>query len=130
MKELDDLIAEIVVDCHDEDECAEAFPTVLGDEISVPFETIFLGMPVEVIAVGTAEPTAGVAPGNVGPVNAVSGVVDGWSEWDRLFGLTKGSRNCDLRYGAPYRRLGSIPPSNPVVPDCALGALRLPITPV
>jgi len=61
VKELDDLIAEIVVDCHDEDECAEAFRTVLGDEIPVPFETIFLGMPVEVIAVGAGKAAGVVA---------------------------------------------------------------------
>ncbi|MGH3981926.1 MAG: hypothetical protein ACRDST_04330 [Pseudonocardiaceae bacterium] len=40
MRELDDLIAEIVVDCHDEDECMMAFCTALGDEIPVPFETV------------------------------------------------------------------------------------------
>ncbi|MGH3786088.1 MAG: hypothetical protein ACRDRG_05930 [Pseudonocardiaceae bacterium] len=60
MRELDDLIAEIVVDCHDEDECMMAFCTVLGDEIPVPFETVFLGIAVDVIAIG-----AGRAPGVV-----------------------------------------------------------------
>lgn len=60
MQELDELIAEIVVDCHDEDECMMAFCAVLGDEIPVPFETVFLGMPVDVIAIG-----AGRAPGVV-----------------------------------------------------------------
>ncbi|MGH3872580.1 MAG: hypothetical protein ACRDSR_13915 [Pseudonocardiaceae bacterium] len=60
MRELDDLIAEIVVDCHDKDECMMAFCTVLGDEILVPFETVFLGIPVDVITIG-----AGRAPGVV-----------------------------------------------------------------
>lgn len=60
MKELDELIAEIVVDCYDEDECMMAFCTVLGDEIPVPFETVFLGIPIDVIAIG-----AGRAPGVV-----------------------------------------------------------------
>jgi hypothetical protein len=54
------LIVEIVVDCYDEDECMMAFCTVLGDEIPVPFEVVFLGMPVDVIAIG-----AGWAPGVV-----------------------------------------------------------------
>jgi hypothetical protein len=58
VQELDELIAEIVVDCHDEDECMMAFRTVLGDEIPVPVETVLLGMLVEVIAIG-----AGRAPG-------------------------------------------------------------------
>jgi hypothetical protein len=52
VKELDDLIAKIVVDCYDEDECVGAFCAVLEDEIPVPFETVFLGIPVEVIAIG------------------------------------------------------------------------------
>lgn len=60
VKELDELIAEIVVDCYDEDECMTAFCTVLGDEIPVPFTTVFLGIPVDVIAIG-----AGRAPGVV-----------------------------------------------------------------
>lgn len=60
MKELDDLIAEIVVDCYDEDERMTAFCETFGDEIPVPFETHFLGMPIEVIAIGT-----GTAPGVV-----------------------------------------------------------------
>lgn len=58
VKELDELITEIVVDCYSEDECMTAFCTVLGDEIPLPCETVFLGMPVEVIAIGT-----GRAPG-------------------------------------------------------------------
>lgn len=58
MKELDDLIAEIIVDCHDEDECMLAFCDVVENEIPLPFETVFLGMPIEVIAIG-----AGQAPG-------------------------------------------------------------------
>lgn len=37
-----------------------AFCTVLGDEIPVPFDVVFLGMPVEVIAIG-----AGRTPGVV-----------------------------------------------------------------
>ncbi|MGH3621392.1 MAG: calcium-binding protein, partial [Sciscionella sp.] len=57
VQELDDLISEIVVDCYDEDECMMAFCTVLEDEIPLPFEIVFLGMPVEVIAIG-----AGLAP--------------------------------------------------------------------
>jgi cholesterol oxidase len=32
--------------------------------------------------------------------------------------------------GSPYRRVRPIPPSSPVVPESAIGALRLPITPV
>jgi cholesterol oxidase len=32
--------------------------------------------------------------------------------------------------GAPYARLAAVPPKNPVVPQAAPGALRLPITPV
>lgn len=61
MKELDELIAEIVVDCHDEDECMTAFCTVLEEEIPVPFETVFLGMPVEVIAIGEGRASGVVA---------------------------------------------------------------------
>lgn len=58
MTEPDDLIARFVVDCHDDDECMTAFCEVLGDEIAVPFDPTFLGMPVEVIAIGR-----GRAPG-------------------------------------------------------------------
>ncbi len=60
MQELDELIAEIVVDCYDDDERMVAFCTALEDEIPVPFETVFLGIPIEVIAIGT-----GRAPGVV-----------------------------------------------------------------
>lgn len=60
MREIDESIAEIVVDCYDEEECMTAFCTVLGDEIPVPFDVVFLGMPVEVIAIG-----AGRTPGVV-----------------------------------------------------------------
>jgi hypothetical protein len=42
VQELDELIAEIVVDCYDQYECMMAFCTVLGDEIPVPFETVIL----------------------------------------------------------------------------------------
>jgi hypothetical protein len=66
VQELDDLTAEIVVDCYDGDECMMAFRTVLGDEIPVPVETVFLGMPVDVVAIGAGRapvswPPAGVA---------------------------------------------------------------------
>lgn len=52
--ELDDLIAEVLVDCYDDAECMMAFCTVLGDEIPLPCDTVFLGMPVEVIAIGAS----------------------------------------------------------------------------
>ena len=42
MRELDELISEIVGDCYDEEECMTAFCTVLGDEIQMPFEVAFL----------------------------------------------------------------------------------------
>ena len=43
-----------------------AFCTVLGDEIPVPFDVVFLGMPVQVIAIG-----AGRTPGWWPPAAAV-----------------------------------------------------------
>lgn len=60
MKELDDLIDEIVVDCDDDEERMTAFCEVLADDIPVPFGTTFPGMPVEVVAIGQ-----GRAPGVV-----------------------------------------------------------------
>jgi hypothetical protein len=47
-KELQALIAEATVDCHDEDECLAGFHAVLTDDLAVPFETTVLGMPVTV----------------------------------------------------------------------------------
>jgi hypothetical protein len=61
VKELDDLVASIVVDCYDEDECMMAFCTVLGDEIPLPCEAVLLGMPVEVVAVGEGKARGVVA---------------------------------------------------------------------
>jgi hypothetical protein len=52
LKELDELIEQITVDCYDDDELVTAFCEVLGDEIPVPFEVTVLGMPAQVTAVG------------------------------------------------------------------------------
>lgn len=87
VQELDELIAEIVVDCYDEDECMIAFCTVLGDEIPVPFETVFLGMPVKVIAIG-----AGRAPGVVGHLPARQGDRRGRPDLAEIAGRERGCR--------------------------------------
>jgi hypothetical protein len=74
VRELDELISEIVVDCYDEEECMTAFCTVLGDEIQMPFEVAFLGMPVEVIAIGEGRTPGVVATCRRGEVTGEVGL--------------------------------------------------------
>lgn len=46
-EQLDELIEQATVDCHDEEECLTGFSTVL-EELDVPFRTTVLGAEVEV----------------------------------------------------------------------------------
>lgn len=46
--ELDEMIAEAPVDCHDDDEAHSGFLTMFQDELLVPFTTTVLGVEVTV----------------------------------------------------------------------------------
>ncbi len=51
-RELDDLIAEITIDCYDEDEGMQAFEDAFDEDASFPFAATVLGENVEVLSVG------------------------------------------------------------------------------
>lgn len=44
--QLDNLVAEAIVDCHDETEQAMGLLTMIEDNLTLPFETSILGVPV------------------------------------------------------------------------------------
>lgn len=46
--ELDEMVAEATVDCHDDDEARSGFLTMFQDELLVPFTTTVLGVEVTV----------------------------------------------------------------------------------
>jgi hypothetical protein len=48
---LDALIAEATVDCYDDSECVTGFHTMFEDHLSVPFQTMVLGVDVSVTGV-------------------------------------------------------------------------------
>lgn len=48
---LDALIAEATVDCYNESECVTGFYTMFEDNLSVPFQTVVLGVDVTVTSV-------------------------------------------------------------------------------
>ena len=52
---LDALIAEATVDCYNESECVTGFFTMLEDSITVPFQTVVLGVDVTVTRVDLTE---------------------------------------------------------------------------
>jgi calcium binding protein len=52
---LDALIAEATVDCYTESECVTGFYTMLEDSITVPFQTVVLGVDVTVTGVDLTE---------------------------------------------------------------------------
>ena len=52
---LDALIAEATVDCYNESECVTGFFTMLEDSITVPFQTVVLGLDVTVTRVDLTE---------------------------------------------------------------------------
>ena len=52
---LDALIAEATVDCYNESECVTGFFTMLEDSITVPFQTVVLGVDVTVTCVDLTE---------------------------------------------------------------------------
>jgi len=50
-QKLDALVEEATVDCYDDDEQRASFYTMIVDCLALPFETVVLGVPVEVIDV-------------------------------------------------------------------------------
>jgi len=53
--ELDSLIAEITIDCHDEDEALSAFENAFDEEASFPIPAVVVGQEIEVLSVGTSD---------------------------------------------------------------------------
>jgi hypothetical protein len=49
--ELDAMVEEAIIDCHDKEEQLTGFATVLEDNLAVPFETTVLGIAVTVTSV-------------------------------------------------------------------------------
>jgi Calcium binding len=49
--QLDELIEEAIVDCHDEEEQANGFFTVMDDNLALPFMTPILGVEASVAAI-------------------------------------------------------------------------------
>lgn len=52
-QDLDDLIAEITIDCHDEDEQLQAFENAIDEDAHFPCHGIVVGHDVEVVRAGT-----------------------------------------------------------------------------
>jgi hypothetical protein len=52
--ELDRLIAEITIDCYDEDEALSAFENAFDEEASFPIPAAVVGEDIEVLAAGTS----------------------------------------------------------------------------
>ena len=52
--ELDSLIAEITIDCYDEDEALSAFENAFDEESSFPIPAVVVGEDVEVLSIGTS----------------------------------------------------------------------------
>jgi hypothetical protein len=50
--ELDSLIAEITIDCHDEDEALSAFENAFDEEASFPIPGAVVGEDIELLSVG------------------------------------------------------------------------------
>ncbi len=53
--DLDALVEEATVDCHDEPEQVLGLASAIEDHVTVPFETTVLGMPVEVVSIDAGE---------------------------------------------------------------------------
>ena len=52
--ELDSLIAEITIDCYDEDEALSAFENAFDAQASFPIPAVVVGQEIEVLSVGTS----------------------------------------------------------------------------
>jgi hypothetical protein len=50
--ELKEMVAEAIVDAHDEEEAVSGFYNIIEEELSVPFETTVLGVAVTVEGIG------------------------------------------------------------------------------
>lgn len=48
VEDLDALISEAIVDCHDEDECRMGFMAMIEDFVLCPFDATVKGQPVEI----------------------------------------------------------------------------------
>ena len=53
--ELDSLIAEITIDCYDEDEALSAFENAFDEEVSFPIPAVVVGQEIEVVTVRTSD---------------------------------------------------------------------------
>ena len=53
--DLDSLIAEITIDCYDEDEALSAFENAFDEEASFPISAVVVGQEIEVLSVGTSD---------------------------------------------------------------------------
>jgi hypothetical protein len=53
--DLDDVIAEIIVDCHDEDEVLQAFQNAFEEDASLPCQGTVIGESVEVRWIGVGD---------------------------------------------------------------------------
>ncbi len=53
--ELDSLIAEITIDCYDEDEALSAFENAFDEEVSFPIPAVVVGQEIEVLSIGTSD---------------------------------------------------------------------------
>jgi hypothetical protein len=53
--ELDSLIAEITIDCHDEDEALSAFENAFDEEASFPIPGAVVGEDIELLSVGNEQ---------------------------------------------------------------------------
>ena len=53
--ELDSLIAEITIDCYDEDEALSAFENAFDEDASFPIPAVVVGENIDVLSVGTSD---------------------------------------------------------------------------
>ena len=53
--ELDSLIAEITIDCYDEDEALSAFENAFDEEVSFPIPAVVVGQEIKVQSIGTSD---------------------------------------------------------------------------
>jgi hypothetical protein len=51
--ELDSLIAEITVDCYDDDEALTAFENAFDEDTSFPIPATLIGQDIEILSIGT-----------------------------------------------------------------------------
>lgn len=94
-EQLDELIEEATVDCHDEEECLTGFFSVLEDELELPFRTAVLGVEVEV---------TGIDLSGDGRVIVATCVRDQWQQRMPLLDLPLPSNLTGAEWVEAYRR--------------------------